>query len=65
MNDERGMLTIRIGDLDKQYELVPPIGYKYTAGADTIRVWDRDNTWLVRVEWLVALQIPNSEMGKR
>jgi hypothetical protein len=60
MNEETGKLTIRFGEHNETYELVPPCGYSVDPEARTVRVWDKDATYLIGTAWLIALELPNS-----
>jgi len=60
MNDT-GTLTLMMAGKEESYTLEPPCGYEVQADSGTIRVWDRDSTWVISTDRLVALQLPNQK----
>jgi hypothetical protein len=59
MSEEEAYLTVRFREQETRYNLVPPMGYNLDIRAGVVRVWDQDNTWVIGLEHLVALKLPN------
>ena len=61
MNDEpKGYLAFRVGQGEMEYDLFPPMGYHMNVELGTVRVWDKEQTFLVQIADLIALRLPNS-----
>jgi hypothetical protein len=57
----KGKLVILVNQEEREYILDgPPMGYSVDMNLNTVRVWDSANTWLVNLDRLVELKVPNA-----